>query len=110
MKELLENISGYLEVKIELIKVELQEDLAELGSRLILLVAVIIFAFLAILTATVGISQYLNEVLSSKYLGFILITIFYLFLVVLLVLLNRYFKLGESLRRYILKILDKENG
>ena len=107
MKELLDNIYGFLEVKIELIKVELQEDLAELGSRLILLVAIIIFAFMALLAATVGLSQYLNEVLVSSYLGYGLITTFYLLMVVALVFLNKYFKLGEALKLYILKILEK---
>ena len=110
MKELLDNISGFLEVRIELIKVELQEDLAELGSRLILLVAIIIFAFMALLAATVGLSQYLNEVLVSSYLGYGLMTTFYLLLVVALVFLNKYFKLGEALKLYILKILEKESS
>ena len=110
MKELLDNISGFLEVRIELIKVELQEDLAELGSRLILFVAIIIFAFMALLAATVGVSQYLNEVLVSSYLGYGLMTTFYLLLVVALVFLNKYFKLGEALKLYILKILEKESS
>ena len=109
MKELLENISSFLELKVELIKVELQEDLAELGSRLILLFAMLIFIFLALLAATIGLSQYLNTVLVSSYMGYVIITSFYLFLVLLTVILNKYFKLDQGLKLYILKILEKKD-
>ncbi len=109
MKNLLENISSFLEIKAELIKVELQEDIAELASRLILLVAIVIFASLGLLAATVGISQYLNDILSSNYLGYVLMTSFYALLVMLVVFLNTYFKLAETIKMYILRILEKQD-
>jgi len=94
----------YIEVRSELIKIQIKEQIAQILSKLILMFIFLLFGFLIIIIFSFAVSLYLNEILHSNYLGFVILTCFYLIVFVILVL-NR----KKIIRSVVLKALSEEH-
>ena len=103
---LLNNLSGYVETKFELLKIELREDLAKNLSRVILYVLVtfmfaLFITFLSIATALV-LSSHLGT-----FAGFSIVSAFYL-LVAIILLLSRDRIIAKLEKRFALIFRKKK--
>ncbi len=71
LKKLSELLIKYLEVRSELIMLQVKDYMAQIITNIILLLLTISFVMLVVLLACFGLSLYLNEVFQSSYLGFL---------------------------------------
>lgn len=80
MKSIIRKIAKFVELKLELFKIDIQEGISDLLSNIfkvvILATIIVIFVFFASLTLAIV----LNNLLDSKYLGFLIISLVYLIL------------------------------
>jgi hypothetical protein len=99
LDNLVSNLTGYLETKVELLKVEIKEDLATgLGKAINYLIIAFVFA-MVLLFLSLGIAIVLEEMLGS-FLGFGIVALFYT-IVGIVLLLNK-----ETLDKKISKQLS----
>ncbi len=105
LDSIIENLSGYVENKLEILKIELKEDGAYLASRLILLIFLCTLAFIILLFLSLAAGIVINLWLSSSYLGFLVIGGFYLLLLAVIIIFKNKFKLESKIQSYLLRIL-----
>jgi hypothetical protein len=107
------NLSGYVEKRIELFKIEMKEDVALGAARLLIMLVLSLALFMLILFLSLGGAVLLNRTLDSDSLGFLLVAGFYLLIFILFFLLKDTFKFEEKLKSIILEMfnnMDDENG
>lgn len=84
LDKILETLTGYIETKIELLKLDAQEELSTLIAKLVTLSLIAACAFLAIGLLSFGLANLINYHLGSPYLGFVAIGGLYLILALLI--------------------------
>jgi len=99
--KIISNLTGFVETRIELMKLELREEAAETGSKLLILAIFAILLLFFTIFLSLFLSDYLNDVLESRYWGYGIVAGFYLFLIILLGLLQKPLKLKERIKNYI---------
>lgn len=78
--KLIENISKYIEARFELIKLDVQEEVAGAIVKVVQL-GLLLFLFLFTITfASLGLANYLNYVIESNFAGYLIVAAFYLVL------------------------------
>ena len=80
MDKLVENISRYLEARIELIKVDAQQKLASAIVSAVQLGAIFFMILFFVIFASAGLANYLNSAIGNSYAGFLIVAGFYLLL------------------------------
>ncbi len=79
---LTENLSGYVEARVELLKLEVREDVAKVITKALVFGVIIFLASLFILFLSLGIAFFLNRYFNEDFLGFWIVAGFYLALFV----------------------------
>lgn len=82
---LLEHITGYVEDRIELIKLEIREDVSRALSRALVILLMMLFAFMVIIFLSIGLAHYINVYFQGAYSGYWIVAgiYFFFFLIVL---------------------------
>ena len=112
-ESLVDNLSGYVEKRIALFKIELKEDLALAAARFVVVLILSLSGFMLILFLSLGLAVLLNNVLQSSSMGFFIVAGFYVLIFLLFILLKNKSSMEESLQETFLKIfnsLDEKNG
>jgi hypothetical protein len=94
---IISNLSGYLETRVALVKIEIREEVAGILSRGLMLMLVFMVGFMFILFLSFGLAHYLNTVLQSEFGGYMIVALFFgLLLFVLLLFRKSFFKMVEK--------------
>ncbi|MEM9894945.1 MAG: hypothetical protein AAF789_01130 [Bacteroidota bacterium] len=107
VNKLIETISEYFEVKSEQVKLRILKKLAKLLAVLLSLIFLIAISLFLLLFVSFALTQILNEWLDSNYLGYLLISGFYLALIIGVVIAVRTKALQKVLEKFIIN-LSKE--
>jgi hypothetical protein len=75
---LISNLSGYIEARISLFKMEMQEDIARVLAKSLVYVAMMFFAFLFLVFFSIGLAQYLNHFFADSFAGYWIVSGIYL--------------------------------
>lgn len=75
---LVQNLTGYVEARIELMKVEVREDVAKATGRALVMVALFLIGFLFLVFFSVGLAHFLNQYFEAAYVGFWVVAGIYL--------------------------------
>lgn len=70
LDSLIQHVTGYVEARIELMKVEIREDLARSVARAIVLVTMIFVGFLFLLFLSVGLAHFITTYTQMAYVGY----------------------------------------
>lgn len=103
------NLIAFVENRIELLKVEIREEAAETGAKLLILsVFALLFLFFTIFISFF-LSDYLNQVIHSSFWGYGIVAGFYLFLILILALIQKPLKLKQRIKEYITTYLGAKS-
>lgn len=80
--KLKDSFSDYLRVKFELFKLDISEYMANILAQVIAYVIILLLFTLVLGFACIGISFYLNDLLDSNYLGFLITAGFFLLILI----------------------------
>jgi uncharacterized membrane protein YqjE len=69
LDSLIQNITGFVETRIELMKIEIREDIAKAVSRGILMGAFFLVGFLFLIFFSLGLAAFLNTFFEQQYIG-----------------------------------------
>ncbi|MFN0050077.1 MAG: phage holin family protein [Cytophagales bacterium] len=90
-----ENIEGYVRTRVELLKLEIEEQLVQSLGKLAKLMLLVIAGTLFFLFLSIAIAQIINTATQSNYWGYLLISLFYLIILVILYFYKNYDRLFQ---------------
>ncbi len=94
---IIENLTGLIEARLALAKLEFKVEIAKLGARII---AGVVFAFLAVMIViffSITAAALLNTFLNSLWAGYAIMTGFYLLVIILLVVFKVHIALQQKI-------------
>ena len=100
--KLISHLVGYIDTKIALTKLELEERLEEIITNSFHFFLAILIGFLFILVANFGIFFYLNSILESTFLGFLIVACFYLIFLLIFI-----FDSNKTISKKITRLIFK---
>jgi len=103
--KLANNLIKFIESRVELLKLEIREEAAEKGARLLILSIFVVLFLFFMLFLSFFLSDYLNQILKSSFWGYGIVSGFYLLLIILLASIRRPFNLKERIRKNITNYL-----
>ena len=109
INKLKEALSGYIKVKLELFKLDIAEHLSRVLAQLVAYLVIFFILGLVILFVSLGVSLFLNEVLKSAYLGFIIVSGVYLVLLLFVFMLLKSGKLNAVFESILTPEPEDEN-
>lgn len=74
---LIENLSGYVESRIELLKIEIREDVAKAMAKTLIFLVMFFLAFLFLIFLSIGLAHFLNQYLAHSYAGYWIVAAIY---------------------------------
>jgi len=86
---LITNFSGYIESRISLFKMEMQEDVARVLAKSLVYAAMMFFAFLFLVFFSIGLAQYINHFFADSFAGYWIVAGIYLVLFLLFLILQK---------------------
>jgi hypothetical protein len=66
----IQNLTGFVEARIELTKIEIREDVAKAVARGLMIALIFLVAFLFLVFFSVGLAQFLNQFFYYGYVGY----------------------------------------
>lgn len=70
LDNLVDNLSGYLETRLELFKIEVREDIGRALAQALTITVIILLAILFLLFFSVGLAHFLNSYFDQPYAGY----------------------------------------
>jgi hypothetical protein len=98
---LIETVTDYIKVRIDLLKVDLIERISGLAALIITFLVIFMLGLFLMAFASLTLASFLNEVLQSNYLGYLIITTFYVILLSIVVFVLRSGKLQSFLETIV---------
>lgn len=95
---LVNNLTGYIETRIELMKYEVKEDMARAIAKVSILLLLAVFFVFFLLFASAAVAHKIGESLGS-FMGYGIVASFYLILLLLIVILRE--PIGKSVEKKI---------
>jgi hypothetical protein len=77
LDNLVENLSGYFEARVALVKLEVREEISRVLSHALTIGALLLLGLLFVFFLSMGLAHYLNTYLESMYAGFWIVTAIY---------------------------------
>ena len=97
LDEIIKNLSGYVETRVALVKLEIRDEVGGILSRGLMMMLIFMIGFLFLLFLSIGLAQYLNMLLESQFAGYLLVALFFgLILAVLLITRKSFFRMMEN--------------
>lgn len=72
------HLSGYVEARIELLKIEIREEVAKVVANAMIYAVVFFFATMFMVFLSVGLAHFLNQYFNESYLGYWIVAGLYL--------------------------------
>lgn len=82
----------YIQMEIERIKSSAQEKVTEIISKVVIFAAIGLVALFVLVFLSVTVGLLLNDALDSSYLGFLIVTGFYILVLIILFLVKNHFE------------------
>lgn len=96
---LTEDLSGYVEARVELLKLEVREEVAKAITRMSVLVIIALLFVLFIIFMSIGFAFYLSQYFEIRAVGFFLVGGFYMILLLISMVLRK--QIFQSLEKVL---------
>ena len=110
INKLKEALTGYLKVKIELLKLDITEHLSKVLAQVIALMIIFIVALFVLAFASLTLANFLNGIWDSTYLGYLVLTGIYVLLLFIVIYLLKSGKMKHYLEDNIVEEEDDSNS
>ncbi len=107
INNLIDKVADLIKVKLEKAKLDIQGKLADILSRLVSFLIIYLFASITILFLAMSLAFFLNSILDSSFLGFLIVALIFLVVTVLVYLVARSGIFAKAFEEAILK--EQEN-
>lgn len=108
--ELIDTLTEYIKIKLELIKLNMVEELSEIIAQVIALFLILTVFMFFLIFGSITLGAFLNHLWESAYLGYGAVTGVYLLVLLFFVFLLRSGKLKEAVEEQISKNIKLREG
>lgn len=107
--KMISNISDYIEIKFERLKLRVITKVAKVMSAAISLSLITVLFLFLILFLSMAVAFLINDAMDSNYLGFFIVAGFYLVIIVIILILVKSRKIQGWFEKLIINIAEKED-
>jgi hypothetical protein len=107
---ILENLTGLIEARMELAKLEIKEEVAKVGARIIAGVVLAFLLVMIIIFMSITLATWLNYLLESVFFGYLIVTGFYLLVLVLLIAFKVHVWLQQKIEGMLIDTEETNQG
>lgn len=109
LEKLNADLTKFVEIKLEIYELKLKEQLAGIIATMVLLMIIMSFGFLVLFFVSIALGNYINKLLDSSFLGFLLIGGVNLLICILLVVFRKKIITNPILMAFYSETLIKES-
>ncbi|GHB41752.1 phage holin family protein [Mongoliitalea lutea] len=109
ISEIVQTIKQLIEVRINMVKNEISEQVSIVLTRIFLLVLMGVFSVMILLFMSLSLAFYLSDLMYSSYKGFLLVAILYLIVFLIFFLARDSRSFGRSLKAFLRAFIFGEN-
>lgn len=106
INNLLDKLSGYIQTKGEKIKLDVIAQVSKLLAHFVAFLMVGLVGFFFFIFGSITLGAFLNEVLESVYLGYLILTGFYFILLIIIVLLLKTSKIQNWMEAFFVNLSE----
>ncbi len=103
---LIDNLVGYVEARVDLLKIEIKEDIAKVLARALMACAILFLALLFLLFFSVGLAHYINTFFESPYSGYWIVSGIYGIPCIAVVLLRK--RINSYFEEYMREVIKRK--
>jgi len=107
LDNLMESLSGYIETRIELLKIEIKEDIAKILASALVILIVVFLALIFLLFLSIGFAHYLNTFFEKEHIGYWIVAGIYGLPCLIFVLFRK--DIRHSMETHLKKIIQRKN-
>lgn len=107
---IIENLTGLIEARLELAKIEIKEEVAKTGARIITGIVLAFLAVMIVIFLSMSLATWFNYLLDSVYLGYVIVTGFYLLVLVLLIVFKVHVWLQQKIEAMLIQPADENES
>ena len=89
LDSLISSFSGYVETRLQLYKMEIQEDVGKALSKALVLVVLGFFGFLFLVFFSIGLAHFLNQFMGASFAGYWIVSGIYALAFLLVILFRK---------------------
>ncbi len=106
--KLVDNLSGYVETRVQLLKIEIKEDVAKILSIGIIHGTIILFAFLFLIFFSLGMAEFINLFFENTFEGYLIVASFYLVCFIVFMIFRKAF--DKKVEKYFSEVIKKKGN
>ena len=106
LDNLVENLKGYVETHIELLKIEIREDVAKVLAKALMVLIVVFLALIFLLFLSIGLAHYLNNFFEKSQIGYWIVAGIYGVPCLIFVLFRK--SIGHSMETHLMKMIKSK--
>ncbi|MDE0472433.1 MAG: phage holin family protein [Ekhidna sp.] len=110
VSDYIQNISDYIEIKFERLKLKAISKAAKVLSVLISLGLLLMIVFFVVFFLSFGLASLLNDRLESNYLGFLIVSGFYVILVAVVLILFKRKAIQNFFESFLIRQIESEEN
>lgn len=103
---LVDNISGYIETRVKLVKIEIKEDVARVLSKGLVSGSMIVIGLIFLFFISIGFAQFLNIYFEYSFEGYLIVGGIYLVIFVLFIIFRK--SIDRKFQRYFSEMIKKD--
>lgn len=107
MEKLFDDFQQYIDTKIQIVKLEVEEKISVLLTSAVLVVSIIFLGTMMLLFLSIALAEAINTALNSRSLGFLIVGLLFLFICIAAVLSKK--MIHKMLFNIIVQSMDKKN-
>lgn len=104
---LVDNLSGYVETRVKLLKIEIREDVAKVLSKGLVHAVILLFGFFFLIFFSFGLAQYLNTLFDNGFEGYWIVSGGYLLIFLVFLIFRK--PLDKNFEKYFSEMIRKED-
>ncbi|MEK6782930.1 MAG: phage holin family protein [Bacteroidota bacterium] len=102
------HLSGYLEARIELLKMEIREDLAKVLAKAMIFGIIFFFGFMFMIFLSIGLAHFLNQYFSESYIGFWIVAGLYLAVFLIFMIFQK--NILHNLEKHLSELIKRKEN
>lgn len=106
LENLVSHLSGYVESRIALVKLEIREELAHTMAKAIVALVLAMFGFLVLLFLSIGLAEFLNQYFIGSFGGYLIVAGLYAVVFTILLIFRSSFL--HSFEKQLIEIFRKK--
>ena len=110
VSDYIQHISDYIEIKFERLKLKAISKAAKASSVLISLGLLLVIVFFVVFFLSFGLASLLNDRLESNYLGFLIVSGFYLVLITIVLILFKRRAIQNFFESFFIRQIESEEN